>query len=710
MSENGAPIEQIDGFFPSPFPFQDFCFFQTKDCQLAAKLEEQFKILELNLAKTELLGWNYAGSLPFAPFLLSGWGKIGEIVFWGKQINRTDAPKDDDLLGVVVPSGSDVMRDDAPKDDILLGEGNYVCFESQRDKIVASTDFFGMGALFICNAPEIRVVANRGQLAAICAYHANARELNMPRIKASLLVGTFFTYDLGMPDSPLLGIERIASEKYVIMDKNGILLQNRPILCFNRGYEEYLEQGARDISDLVHRLQKEATDKQFIFDLSGGKDSRLSIAPFITENQIIHTNDIGNDLEVSIDIASVFPNLQYVDEVDNRLERLSFEENLQAWRSYNFGYYHALNLYQTACRGMPDIIRITGGGGEYYRIYNTFAKPSPRCSLAEWIDSILDKESFLAALKNEEDKNQIREFVKGYIIENFGAYAHEDDSMHQFYRTGRGRSHFGNVLYAFWIGPGAITPSLNKNLYLAKELLATSDNIEARLLYDYVRLCNEILANLPYERQFPYQDRKKRFVTESMPERRNKALDQYAKAKIKKREKWEKLLAGKKGDSSHPEDLLINLVLQAAARIISFEPSLENFLRYAIHMLHTCGRKRDRYVLASKILAVDDYLFPLTSMKQANFDESTIEDMISHIVGYTIKGEELEIRMRDNVNSNEYRFALYLHSNNQKLASFAYQDSPFFNINGYKGQFGWVTLFAKSKHSGNKHITVRTIY
>lgn len=661
----GGFVRPADGFFPSPAPFQDFCFFAGgKEREIGAAFKA------LNLVINTARGFSCASSAPLKSPFLSGWGRIGG------RFRLGGMPQDFTLA------------------EALEGAGNFTCCFMDGKRAQACADIFGMGALYIFEDGELSALSNRAHLAAIAALSAAKRELNIPWLKAAALSFGPTRDFPGFNDSPLLGLRRLAPGQWAVIDADGIVIKERKPPQSALSCEELLARAIEEAREDLAEFGALAGGK-ILFSADAGIGFRASAAPFINEGIAIKAPQPGADMEACAHMAALFTKLEIDAGLDEALGPVSREEALGAWRSYNFGFGHKLETPEAASRGASEGIEIIGAPPELFGALSAPAQPMPKGGEEERLAHLLEnRDPLYPKLFDEEEKGLLADYV---LKSAKGA------GLEAFFQNGAARGWGLSQLFQRWAGRLAISPAINKSLYLAAAMASPSQREEAKPLNDFIRGAEPKLAELPHSR--PYSWQKAAGLDAAEEGRKAWALD-----KLKEAAESARITRRRAAGAENlrlPLPVLDAKVLEAAGRLAALEPQLAPFLEKVIEAFRSARPLPLRLSLASKILSADDFFFPLDSVKdtapraiEAGFWETSIE-------GAVFGKREVEIRLAPGRERGAFYYALYLRSGSKLIKSFPYQNSPVFDTADFSGLFDNVTMFIKNKKSGAKKIAQR---
>lgn len=664
-----------EGFVPSFEPYNDICFIFCKKIELSTEINKLCKLLSINVfCKKNIF---CIANVKNDYNLLSGYGNIGEYSFYGK-----------------------VEKEYRIK-DVESGIGNFTFFKLKGKSLFACHDYFGLGSIYTYQDNNFIIVSNRAHLVAIFSSLSKERKINIANIKSIILCSHHFRQDAWCDETPIQNLERLPSNKSIFVHNDKIHFINKKIEIIEDTYDNLIVRAKKNIYNNYKSIINKIPEKNIIFDLSGGKDSRACIAPFIKENLTIHTDDVkgSRDLNISNIIVSIYSNLSYRSKFYGNITYINQKESLSIWRSIFMGSYNRMTLVEFGNFGKTNEIIISGGCGELYRTYWNVNKPEICSSFLEWITYILEnKEQLLNSF--EEDKENIIEYVIKHIID-LNEYSHPEDAMSAFYRRTRFRTHFGERLFSACTGSMIIFPLLSKELFSAAQQLSSADRDAARLFFDYINSIDEKLAHIDFDGDFRYQKESRTYCVEPVKDRLKKIEKCYTEAQ-------HNYFSSRKisFDINSKDRLLQNLTYDefinyelalAILRITKFSVQLESFFTKLYEIYHKNIQKDIKQALCSRVFSIDDYLYPLDCIKQkVVWTTEEFEKIIYPIDGCVNENKKITITCYKYINKNNYDYALYVLKDKKIIKKYMYRDScefiidPPLEING-------LVLFAKNK-------------
>lgn len=492
-------------FFKFQDPYQDFIVVGTKKDNLSINLPylgDDFRIfkIEQEYRNVFLIAEKYLKNIANASIFYSG----------------SHIKNDKYYLGM-----NDISNN-CHLDDLRDNLGGYTLFAIQDDVLFFETDYFGMCQLYVYDTPDCFVVSNRYQ----CILYV-LQQLNVPlHINIKNTLSTLSTIH-ALAEQPLTN-ETFVSEISILdygnrltVDKFGLsyhisgahkVLEDSGIAT-NYDYNDMLELSKKEIIGNVNAILTSGKFKNYVFDLTGGQDSRLTFGALMNLPEYMrHFCKLVSFMAAKEDftIANALA-VRFGMEWDYSVISLAGINRYNA----NFGIDEHYDLFISLYMGkgidpviinsgidrLSDTLHINGGSGELFR--HLFAKnyvaPSP-------LKNFKDIEDLVAFFdENRRYGEFICDYNKAgkYFIERFEKRLRDIPvtSVMQKYETlyayCRNRFHFSPSRDGGY-RPLSFTPNMSKNAY--KLYHQTFDNFSSRkLMFDLMHHMHPEIAQYPYE-------------------------------------------------------------------------------------------------------------------------------------------------------------------------------------------------------------------
>lgn len=467
-------------FYPSPHPYSDFAYVYStqEDGHRALSLKDRLKLNGVRLASHEC----FLSSEPSDPAnkAFSGWAyvPIGDqysLVYSGKDESRN----------AVDPSCT----------------GSCTCADLNGPHPRFFSDCFGMGVLYYYCHNGITIVSNRLHLLVILAHHLDPEaEVDPDCFLALTLDHPYFAQQAFNNRFPLRHLKRLPVNEFLTVIDG--LPQSEPVdpMLWEqpdpiRDYNRLVSLVAQDIRQKGLAIIEKFGIDELVFDLSGGRDSRLSIAPLLAEGlkPLIRTADPQNlDHAIASIIAQRF---QLHFEKENQQAEVTPEDNpLEAWISYNMGEYNVNWLSGSLCRRNHARVRVTGFAGEIYRDF--WPHHFGNIAMDDPIEHLIVNKCERLQKLSEETRAKVRKFA-------CESGALEAESHLQFMQRGyleyRNRFHFGLRLFSTWVDAPYLTPLLSKAYWEANKAIRQSGLDLKQFIADVTHAICPGLSGIPYE-------------------------------------------------------------------------------------------------------------------------------------------------------------------------------------------------------------------
>ncbi len=666
-----------DGFVRSPRPFHDFIIISGLSQPKPDKPETGILEKLRNFRKKGESGTREIGPLNF----LDNCSFFSRYPLFDSTVLYSSFPlyKNRLICGYAFRSSGflygAIKHEDPEFDEMAETTGNFTYIQCETDSVRACQDFFGMGSLFYYSGNNLAIISNRAHLIAITLANLNLNpDLNQPFISSLALFSYLFKDQSFNNDTPIKNLNYLGRNHYIILNKDGLSIQKKNYEDINHSYDDLIQKGKEDICNNIKSLMKEFPDAHYHMDLSGGKDSRMLFGAITNVPEIkgkldIVTLDVkeSQDLSVSLALTSHF-GYPYRKKHNYKTRYLPKEFNYALWRSYFMGLYnrmprsfHTSPSYAGTAEEKIRDISLSGGLGEIYRNYlhNVFDKKKG-VTFEEKITQYFEDSSYTKGLDRERFSR-----LKEYFLDNMKEYLKYsiNEGMQRFYEDSRARKHFGLRIFNFFHGVPIIHPLQSKNLYYANKLLSEEDQIAARAIYDLTKAFNPVLPSFDYWKEWDYA-------------RKNSAKSpQIDNQKIQtKRKEWREatqgawkslldLCSNKQLDSKDEEDLYCRLELaQALARIENKYPDLSKVLAHFLYIatLYYVESPARFRIMASRIFSLDDFIFPLKSMKETYpFEKFFIPKVTISLEEKDGKISALKIDFENTLNEADYEVCYY---------------------------------------------------
>lgn len=421
-------------------------------------------------------------------------------------------------------SGSSFFKDDLifGQDDasvifdrlsLLDSTGDFCAVVNDAERIIFSNDFFGIQKIYFFQDKEIFLASNRVHLLLLGIQALNIDcEIDPAMVKATLASGYVQPFQQIFSHNLLIkGVQLLSIDTRICINYNSVNFEPKPIsdLLSNKvaparsdEYELLIQKGVQDIIRQTNAVLNHPKFKNFVFDATGGMDSRVIVAAAAIcdqeRNKIVlnarDTPSIPLDIRVACQMASFLgfkhdalpENIEVYDEGYLKLQAIS----------HLLGTYFAYDLNKIT-KEVPsriNTINVTGFFGEiclrpYYSRYYLERNES---TSNKFYDFLLDENK--SGLSNSDAKKYFSEIWVDSIKSLPGNTPVEKYDLHYlFYRNGL---HCSDI-FRFKSGTPRVGVIQSKNLFILKRKLY--NRFSKTLLQNDVisRICPELLR-IPY--------------------------------------------------------------------------------------------------------------------------------------------------------------------------------------------------------------------
>ncbi|WP_313703310.1 hypothetical protein [Massilia sp.] len=423
--------------------------------------------------------------------LFSGFGNIGgRFVFGGA--NLADVSKRSDISGNV---------------------GQFTYFNVEQDGVRADTDLLGHGHLFASQHDSCAVLSNRLHLHTLVLKALGFKlELN-DKAALSLLftLEPFFSQQYTGHEMLTQGVSVVPVNKRVTLNNGVLALQPKAALEYAitaapDDYQYLVDVGVQELLDNTNAVLDSSAFGEIIVDLSGGKDSRMvfgSVLNFPKWQQRIGLNTVdipsNQDLPIACGIANHFGGSFHRGSFLPQTP-ISFDENMQIWRSYFHGLYHRIGASAWTYDGRNrDSISLSGGSGEILR--TAWGTPL-RHHLMAGDDASTFASRFVSKVGAQGPfEREHQQLVAEHLASTLGRLpgATLGDKLESHYLFFRNRSHFGLRGFALHHERATWFPLMSASLLKAAHSIPFGDRSSGRLIRDIMQKLHPDLMRMPFD-------------------------------------------------------------------------------------------------------------------------------------------------------------------------------------------------------------------
>lgn len=378
--------------------------------------------------------------------------------------------------------------------------GQWIALLINNDGIEVRTDFLGMLPVFSSE----RLFSNRLHLMAIVLRAQGKLKFDRAALSTFFLQNQSFNYQLPVFKTPVSGVSAVPSgSKVFIGNKISIVekLISTEIVSPGR-YHELIDAAASEIRGNVEAALN--SYHRAVCGLTGGKDSRLIYAALLNagraEEVVYLTTERDNDIEIATGLVNKFGG-EYASYYPSEYLTRDREDALKKRGSIFYGLYHHLHsssLTTIVPQYDPEVIRLTGGGGELYRPH--FQDHGLKLDGEE----IYSRDSLYKLLKSKRTESintdaQFEEMFSLYVeaFERLPGVTINEKLDHH-YLNFRNKFHFGVTPALMPNGLLEWHPIISRSLLEASRSLPPNERASGRVMFDVTKALHEELAHCRY--------------------------------------------------------------------------------------------------------------------------------------------------------------------------------------------------------------------
>lgn len=501
-----------------PYPQNDFCILSIK------------KDSQINIDMNGLNNWLKEHKFIFTDIkTIDSWNTKNFIISTdNKDINETQKGRSDKYIFSGYMWSKDKFyfgQDDIPncieENNLYENLGCYTLLSIENDKIKITEDYYGYGGLYYYEDEKFLIACNSNHLLLFILSFINKKYTIDESMLYTIFASNVTLFRTPFTDELLIeGSKKLNLCNDIIIDDEGWHITKRPIYDVLSGSTEYVEDnynkeilnGKEEFINNVKAVLENKKFSKFILELSGGKDSRATLAALTNikdfEKKIkIHSTDHEpNDLNTAAGIVNMF-NLKWNDYgynfiIDDLLE------NIKRRRSCFCGMRY---LWLPEEKHEYDLSKMVfnsdsfeAGTIKYYA--NTVKdKIEFNADMDTLINKYSDMCSRQAVLNYSEVSDTVKNRLRLGISETPGSSPMEKfDNLFICYRTG---SHAGNLDRNYYTS-ATCTAAQTKSLLKAKKMWFHNfkDN---KVIFDILYVLNPVLASLPFNSKKFTEEREK---------------------------------------------------------------------------------------------------------------------------------------------------------------------------------------------------------
>jgi len=417
--------------------------------------------------------------------------------------------------------GQDDIPDDVRPNKLYERVGCYTLLAVEEDRIRITEDYYAYGGLYYYKCDDFMVITNIYHiLLFILSYMGRKYELDEEQIY------TMFASNVTLFRTPFTN-ELIIKNSYklnlcydIVIDKNGWNIEKRPSYYVLSGSKDFLEDeynklildGKQELINNVKAVLENKKFSKFVLELSGGKDSRVTLAAltnvkdFNKKIKVHSTEHEPNDLNTAVGIVNMF-NLEWNDYgynfiIDDTLE------NIKRRRSCFCGMRY---LYSVETQHTYDLEKLVFNSdsfeGQSVRYYADTIKGKVEFTAER--DTLIDVYSKLCSRQSILGYNDVSDIVKKRLAKGMDEIPGSSpmEKFDNLFLCFRGCSHAGNLDRMYYTSATANAVQ-SKALLKAKKMWFHNFE-ENKIVFDILYVLNPVLASLPFNSNKYNEGRKK---------------------------------------------------------------------------------------------------------------------------------------------------------------------------------------------------------
>ncbi|MCC5450273.1 hypothetical protein LMJ53_00805 [Rheinheimera sp. UJ51] len=479
-------------FFLSPEPQNDFLISYTSynhssmsalnfpDFKLVDKIEFGEKIISLFCSRSD----SQKGLFHNTVFSGYAWLK-NKFIYGQSQIELSDLNELNNSLGM------------------------FTCCQKKSDRFSVFSDYFGFCKLFYYQSDELSIVSNNYHSLLLFMKKSNVKiEIDFDIVRLNFSSNVTLFLQAISKRMPVKNTFMLNSWEEIEVNRTGLNIERssfyfdqKNLLIKNKeGYKDYIFKAAEVIKNNIKLVFENKSFQKVLFDLSGGRDSRVNYAALtnIAKNYnnffIRSNNHEEDDLKTAIAINNLY-NFPYYSDGDY-IEYSDFRELTKNKRSYNLGY-RFLWYIPTSKKRVESAIRISGESFEafstryYSNVIDNPLKDYEDDGLLSNFFKKLSKQSVLDFTKNHE-------LLKTELTKSLGDTPDNEaiisfDNLFLYYRMA---THAGNLDREFYDLSCCMPLQAKEFVFLKNYWIRRYE--PDHIIYDITYSLNPLLSNIPY--------------------------------------------------------------------------------------------------------------------------------------------------------------------------------------------------------------------
>lgn len=390
--------------------------------------------------------------------------------------------------------------------------GMFTCCQKESNKFRVFSDYFGFCKLFYYKSEAFSCVSNNyHNLLLFLKFNDKNLEIDFEVITLNFSSNVTLFLQAVSKRMPVKNTFMLNAWEEIILDHKGLNVersryyfdQKARAISSKDSYKEFIcKVSERIIKNIKAVFENKSFDK-LIFDLSGGRDSRVNYSALTRiskqySNFYIRSNiHEPDDLKVAISINNLYRFPYYSG--GETIKHHDFRELIRNKRSYNLGY-RFLWYIPTSTKRIDKAIRISGESFEAFstRYYsNVISNPLKGYGKDELLNTFLLKLSKQSVIDFTENKELLKKLLECSLDDT----PDEDpivgfDNLFLYYRMA---THAGNLDREFYDISCCMPLQAKEFLDLKNYWIRRFE--PDHIIYDITYSLNSLLSSLPYNNE-----------------------------------------------------------------------------------------------------------------------------------------------------------------------------------------------------------------
>ncbi len=405
--------------------------------------------------------------------------------------------------------------------ELLTSQGQFCCILTSlnRQLEVVTSDFFGFKTVYYyfdrvpSQSPDQLTFVASNRFNYLVEFLKNKKAkltFNNKNIISYLYQFNLFSRQLNGHSTFCNEINVLPMDQMIIIDSEGPRFALKPLHRNEHNpdkgqYEHQIHLGTNAVQDSLTAISKSRRFEDFICDLSGGKDSRLTLASVMNSElkdnfqlRTIENSKCPDDLRIANNIAAHYK-IPWLDRFDSEQFPITIEQGFDIWQHFNSNRYYRIGFAAYMSKGANKIMQLNGCGGE---LFKAWSKPfyDRKISKSENFE-VQSKELFKYYFNFEEVNKSLfddaleefRATLKSLPGEHFG------DRLESYGHYHIIRYHAGSLDKSRYFGELNWAAIASPNLYKAASLIEKNLFYDQAVMFDILDHINPEMNFIEYD-------------------------------------------------------------------------------------------------------------------------------------------------------------------------------------------------------------------